>query len=558
MKSMTMSDMKSGLLAYYPLKGNADDYSGKNSNASATAEVTYNPGIFGSAATFAKLNAVVKVPQIFPSSINSFTISAWISLNAYSPVRGDKEPKATITGGLIVQSLDGAVAFNFTFIPSGSQNKQTITLQSNSKLQLGVWTNITVVFDQSASRLYLYYNGQLDSQAPVPDGISPIEPVNGVIGASTSAGNSNVFNGLISDVSYFKIALTQVCISTLSGYMTFPVQKSANNTEASEELAIPFAFVVVPVIISLFNVALYQNYLNKLETEPSAEPTLTLEQIAARIKAIAGAPVDPSIKVTRQQIGIDDNYSIKLDVGGMGVYQHNVGGIAGLPDALNLNDKSKNPDSLPPDIPIPYLVLMPDWRTNPTYPFDDGFADYIIMQSSPLTPTNVQEINRVLKIGGSVGLWIDQDGFKMEIAELAKLLNCNPLPCTAANGNLGMDEMDGKYVYPKILLTKEKPMSNPGTVTVKNDGGYIARFSVEYSINGKQSTEKTGDFPLGTKKSLGIPSAATDIILTVEEYTGFSWNTIFTLGFGAPVIKCYKIWGTTFGPSWEEVKCSDI
>ena len=55
-------------------------------------------------------------------------------------------------------------------------------------------------------------------------------------------------------------------------------------------------------------------------------------------------------------------------------------------------------------------------------PFEDEFADYVVMQSAPLTPTNSKEIERVLRIGASVGLWIDQDRFGVAIAELAKKL----------------------------------------------------------------------------------------------------------------------------------------
>jgi hypothetical protein len=94
-----------------------------------------------------------------------------------------------------------------------------------------------------------------------------------------------------------------------------------------------------------------------------------------------------------------------------------------------------------------------------------------------------------------------------------------------------------------------------GSILVRNSGGYVARFSVSYTLNGHNFTQDSGDFSLGVNKSISIPAGATNIHLKVEEMWGFGWSTIFTANFDAPVTKCYKVYGTTLDPKHEEISC---
>jgi hypothetical protein len=44
------------------------------------------------------------------------------------------------------------------------------------------------------------------------------------------------------------------------------------------------------------------------------------------------------------------------------------------------------------------------------------------------------------------------------------------------------------------------------TITVKNSGGFIARFEVSYILNSPDIiTQKSGNFPLGDSKSILLP-----------------------------------------------------
>jgi hypothetical protein len=54
----------SGLVAYYPFDGNANDFSGNGRNGTEYNGITYAPGIKGQAANFNGTNAYIKaLPQ---------------------------------------------------------------------------------------------------------------------------------------------------------------------------------------------------------------------------------------------------------------------------------------------------------------------------------------------------------------------------------------------------------------------------------------------------------------------------------------------------------------
>ncbi len=44
-----------------------------------------------------------------------------------------------------------------------------------------------------------------------------------------------------------------------------------------------------------------------------------------------------------------------------------------------------------------------------------------------------------------------------------------------------------------------------GSVAVYNSGGYVARFSVSFNLNGNRITYNSGDFPAAQGRTLEIP-----------------------------------------------------
>lgn len=100
------------------------------------------------------------------------------------------------------------------------------------------------------------------------------------------------------------------------------------------------------------------------------------------------------------------------------------------------------------------------------------------------------------------------------------------------------------------------PMPVPpviGHVTFFNEGGFVAKFKLQYAYNGQTVIEETGDMNLGNKKTYYIPPDATDIWLVAQEQTGLvweGWRTVFDLRFPSPPNNCFKLYGTTLNPKW--------
>lgn len=93
-------------------------------------------------------------------------------------------------------------------------------------------------------------------------------------------------------------------------------------------------------------------------------------------------------------------------------------------------------------------------------------------------------------------------------------------------------------------------------ISMKNCGGYVARFSVSFNYQGAHLKKDSGEFTAGIKKSIEIPAGATNIVIKAEEaWFIASWSTIFHQQHPVPVTKCYELTGTTLSPGWREVAC---
>jgi hypothetical protein len=112
-------------------------------------------------------------------------------------------------------------------------------------------------------------------------------------------------------------------------------------------------------------------------------------------------------------------------------------------------------------------------------------------------------------------------------------------------------ETTGAIQVPAVSATTS------GSILVRNEGGYVARFKVSYDpgMGQKRVHRSSGSFAIGAQKSIVLPSDATDISLKVEEDTGSTWSTIFTKSFAETVKKCYKVYGTTLNPKHKEIDC---
>jgi len=93
-----------------------------------------------------------------------------------------------------------------------------------------------------------------------------------------------------------------------------------------------------------------------------------------------------------------------------------------------------------------------------------------------------------------------------------------------------------------------------GSITLKNNGAFIARFSVQYVRSGETRTEESGEFPVLVAGILQLPADAADILVTVKIATSIDiWSVVATYRYHKPVTKSFELSGTTGSPVIKEI-----
>ena len=93
-----------------------------------------------------------------------------------------------------------------------------------------------------------------------------------------------------------------------------------------------------------------------------------------------------------------------------------------------------------------------------------------------------------------------------------------------------------------------------GVISISNSGGYVAKFTLSYSLDGKRYSKESDNFTSGITKSMEIPAGATNVVVTaMAAWFIASWNEIFSKKFDGPVVKKYRVSGTTLNTSYEEI-----
>jgi hypothetical protein len=94
------------------------------------------------------------------------------------------------------------------------------------------------------------------------------------------------------------------------------------------------------------------------------------------------------------------------------------------------------------------------------------------------------------------------------------------------------------------------------TISVNNQGAYVARLAVRYNHDGEIKGAQSGNITPGVTSSLEIPSDATAVSVTVDVATGLAgnpWAPIFSQSLASAVTKKYRVFGTVLNPGWSEV-----
>jgi cytolysin (calcineurin-like family phosphatase) len=96
-------------------------------------------------------------------------------------------------------------------------------------------------------------------------------------------------------------------------------------------------------------------------------------------------------------------------------------------------------------------------------------------------------------------------------------------------------------------------------VTVFNQGGYVADYQINYSINGVQKDMKIPGLQLGQKRTVTLPTGSQQIKVRGQMLTGLFWEPKRELfNQSAQDGSCFKTYGTIFKGEWSRACTADF
>lgn len=209
------STLTNGLVGYWPLDGDFQDYSvsgihgSPNGNVRATSPNT----VFGQSGSFDGNGDYIRVannPAFTFGAGSSFTLSAWVRPDNISGVH------RVITNdenGFDLRIIGNSYGLEFKPTGPGGQ-----TLISSIAPAVGRWDLVTVV--KTPTNLTFYINGVPGGSLAIADG--PLSSTHDITIGSYITGTSEFFDGLIDDVAIWNRALTQSEISQLTHQSVLP------------------------------------------------------------------------------------------------------------------------------------------------------------------------------------------------------------------------------------------------------------------------------------------------------------------------------------------------
>jgi hypothetical protein len=213
------ADLSTGLIAYYPFSGNAQDASGNGNDGTPNANVALTTDRFGTANRayfFNGSNAQILVPNSasLSSPTNQITMCAWILLNGNSQVGQPFWPllmKSNTTENAFMYRVSGDLSgFGAAYNNWSTQQGSPYTFA------LGVWTFVAVVYDGAQERYYV--NGtQVGATARTLTMTADTRPL--VIGGD-APGVPEYFWGKIDDMRIYSRALSNAEIVELAQQTT--------------------------------------------------------------------------------------------------------------------------------------------------------------------------------------------------------------------------------------------------------------------------------------------------------------------------------------------------
>lgn len=221
----TSPDVTSGLIAYYPLDGNANDASGNGHNGVLEGNTGFAPGKIGEGATFDGDSDYILFNQPLIGDLTQWTLAAWVKTT-------ENNTRHSIYGEYTNAQVTGGDTKNYIVIDDITSTSQGLVYDNNPPSGGGVisgqtipqnaWHHVTIV--RNGSVVQLYIDGQLvksGSYTAYAGGAATFSALGARLNSSTSVyccGNTTKYSmhGMLDDVRIYNRALDSSAIQKLA------------------------------------------------------------------------------------------------------------------------------------------------------------------------------------------------------------------------------------------------------------------------------------------------------------------------------------------------------
>ncbi|MCH2059487.1 MAG: cadherin domain-containing protein [Verrucomicrobiales bacterium] len=158
----TETDLNSGLVAYYPFNGNADDESGNDNNGTVNGATltTDRNGNTDSAYDFDGTDDYINLPLV-PLGLtnNDFTLSAWALADDFESNENSIYNNQSSNQSVVVLSAGKRDAYRYRFLVRGIDPLGELNYRGPGVDQPSTWYHLTAVYRHSERQAIVYVNG---------------------------------------------------------------------------------------------------------------------------------------------------------------------------------------------------------------------------------------------------------------------------------------------------------------------------------------------------------------------------------------------------------------
>lgn len=211
----TIVDVTTGLIAFYPFNGNANDASGNGNNGSYTGTLINDRlGNSNSAISLNGINNMITLPGNNGYNTDTFTINFWTYANSYNIHQQVQYGVIGSSGRFSLKWDNTGISYIPMTCAGGWASSGNAT--NLSGVQTGQWQMLTYVIQGSTTKFYL--NGNFIQTINTASNLTCFNSnMNLYFGGDILGGAIEYYNGRFDDIRIYNRALNQSEVSYLFG-----------------------------------------------------------------------------------------------------------------------------------------------------------------------------------------------------------------------------------------------------------------------------------------------------------------------------------------------------